>query len=144
MLKSFKELEVWQKAHSLVLNVYRVTNLFPRNEQFGVTSQLRRAASSIPANIAEGFGRRTTRELLQCIAIANGSLEEARYFLLLSRDLRYLPPSEFQKLDSDATSVAQMLAALSRSLRLRSQAAGSAKEGLRFTGHGSRGTGASS
>jgi four helix bundle protein len=144
MLKSFKELEVWQKAHSLVLDVYRVTNLFPRNEQFGVTSQLRRAASSIPANIAEGFGRRTTRELLQCIAIANGSLEEARYFLLLSRDLRYLPPTEFQKLDRDATSVAQMLAALSRSLKLRSQAVGSAKEGLRITGHGSRGTGASS
>ena len=83
-LRSFTELEVWQKAHALVLDVYRVTDRFPDRERFGIVAQLRRAAASIPANIAEGFGRRTTKELLQSVAISNGSLEESRYFLILS------------------------------------------------------------
>jgi four helix bundle protein len=80
MLKSFRELEVWQKAHSLVLEIYRVTARFPDSEKYGIVSQLRRAAMSIPANIAEGFGRRGTKEFLQCLAIGNGSLEETRFY----------------------------------------------------------------
>ena len=90
VLKGFQELEVWQRAHQLVLQTYRVTDSFPDRERYGSVSQVRRSAASIPANIAEGFGRRTTKELLQFLANANGSLEETRYFLVLSLDLGYL------------------------------------------------------
>src|SRR5712692_5755165 len=136
MVKSFRDLEVWQRAHRVVLDVYRLTNPFPRSEQFGVVSQLRRAAFSIPANIAEGFGRRSTKELLQFLAIANGSLEELRYFLLLSRDLRYLSPLDLEKLEEDLQAIAQMLEALSQSLRRR--LAGNSDSSSRDTGHGTR------
>jgi four helix bundle protein len=119
MLKNYRDLEVWNRAHAVVLQVYNLTNPFPRSEQFGIVSQLRRAAYSIPANIAEGFGRRSTRELLQFISIANGSLEELRYFLLLSRDLRYLSPVDLANLEKELKAIAQMLEALARSLRQR-------------------------
>jgi four helix bundle protein len=99
---------------------------------------LRRAAYSIPANIAEGFGRHSTKELLQFLAISNGSLEELRYFLILSRDLRYLSPVELEKLEKDLKAIAQMLEALRQSLRRR-LAAGSALSSP-VTGHGSRNT----
>ena len=133
-LRSFTELEVWQKAHALVLDVYRVTERFPDRERFGIVAQLRRAAASIPANIAEGFGRRTTKELLQSVAISNGSLEESRYFLILSRDLGYMTADDYKKLDQQCTSIAQMLAALARSLKNRARALHDA----RSTSHGTR------
>jgi four helix bundle protein len=119
VLKSFTELEVWKRAHGVVLEIYKLTNPFPRSEQFGVVSQIRRAAYSIPSNIAEGFGRRSTKELLQFLTISNGSLEELRYFLILSRDLRYLSPLDFEKLEKDLKAVAQMLEALRQSLQRR-------------------------
>ena len=134
MLKSFKELEVWQKAHDLVLLTYRVTEGFPDKEKYGIVSQVRRSAASVPANIAEGFGRRTTKELLQFLANANGSLEETRYFLILSRDLGYLKDQEFHEMDTQCSSVAQMMAALGRSLKSRLEGA----HGTRATSHGSR------
>lgn len=134
MLKSFRELEVWQKAHALTLEVYRLTERFPESERFGTVAQLRRSAASVPANIVEGFGRRTTRELLQSLTVAKGSLEETRYFVLLSRDLHYVAGEDFQRLDVECTSVAQMLNALSRSLRSRN----SISRGTRATKHGSR------
>jgi four helix bundle protein len=134
MLKSFRELEVWQKTHALVLDIYRVTDRFPDRERFGITSQLRRAATSVPANIAEGFARRTTAEFLQFLGVSNASLEEARYFLLLSRDLCYLAAPSYNPLEKQADSIAQMLAALSRSLRNRSQFG----RGTRNAGRGSR------
>src|SRR5215470_13014635 len=137
MLKSFRDLEVWQRAHRLVLNLYRVTGSFPKEERFGVVSQLRRAAFSIPANIAEGFGRRSTEELLQSLAIANGSLEETRYFVLLSCDLGYVTKQQLNDLDEQLNAVAQMISALTRSLKSRIAAGPSA----RVTGHGSRVTG---
>jgi four helix bundle protein len=129
VLKSFKELEVWQKAHALVLQTYRVTNAFPDREKYGIISQVRRSAASILANIAEGFGRRTTKELLQFLANANGSLEETRYFLILSRDLGYRKDQDFQEMEIQCSSVAQMIAVLGRSLKSR-------LEGV----HGSRAT----
>jgi four helix bundle protein len=135
MLKSFRELEVWQRSHGMVLEVYRVTSSFPKDERFGIISQLRRAASSIPANIAEGFGRRSTKELLQCLAIANGSLEEVRYFILLSHDLGYLQNEPMQSLNDQLDSVAQMIAALSRSLRNKLT---NIAVTARNTGHGTR------
>ncbi len=88
MLTSFQELDAWRKAHGLALDIYRVTRSFPQDELFGLVSQLRRAAASVPANIAEGFGRRSTKDFVRYLEIASGSLEETRYFLILSGGLR--------------------------------------------------------
>jgi four helix bundle protein len=136
MLRSFRELELWQKAHTLVLDVYRVTARFPHSGRFGIVSQLRRASASIPANIAEGFGRNGTKEFLQSLAIANGSLEEVRYFLILSSDLHYLAPDDSLRIDGICNSIGQMLGALSRSLRNR------AAVSSRSAGRGTRATSA--
>jgi four helix bundle protein len=87
--KSFEELVVWQKAHAFVLAVYRLTEGFPRHEVFGLTSQLRRAVVSVPANIAEGSRKRGDAEKARFFNTAQGSLEECRYYLILARDLRY-------------------------------------------------------
>jgi four helix bundle protein len=92
---SFQDLEIWQHSHELTLKIYQQSNLFPKSEQFGLTSQIRRSASSIPANIAEGFGRKTNKEFMQYLYISLGSLEETRYHLILSHDLHYLPQKEF-------------------------------------------------
>jgi len=140
MIKGFQDLVVWRKAHGLVLEVYRLANLFPRGEQFGMVSQLRRAAYSIPANLAEGYGRRSTKELLQCLAVANGSAEELRYFLILSRDLRYIAPQDETRLNREITSIVQMMAALARLLKGREPGAARGST-LRATGHEARGTG---
>jgi four helix bundle protein len=87
--KSFEQLIVWQKAHQFVLGVYRFTDAFPRSEIYGLTSQLRRAAVSIPANIAEGFKKRGRPDKVRFLNIAQGSLEECRYYLILAKDLNY-------------------------------------------------------
>jgi four helix bundle protein len=80
---------VWQKAHAFVLAVYRLTESFPDREKFGLSHQMRRAAVSIPANIAEGFGKRSQAEKARFLNIAEGSLEESRYYLILTHDLGY-------------------------------------------------------
>ena len=85
--KNFQDLVVWQKAHQFVLSVYRYTESFPKNEIYGLTSQLRRSAVSIPANIAEGFKKKTRPDKARYLNIAQGSLEESRYYLILSKDL---------------------------------------------------------
>jgi four helix bundle protein len=87
--RSFEDLIVWQKAHAWVLLVYRLSELFPSKENYALTSQLRRAAMSVPANVAEGFKKRGPRDKLRFFNIAQGSLEESRYFLILARDLGY-------------------------------------------------------
>jgi four helix bundle protein len=87
--RSFQELVVWQKAHELVLDVYRLSRKFPKEETYGLTSQLRRAVVSVPANIAEGFKKRGRNDKIRYLNIAQGSLEETRYYLLLSQDLEY-------------------------------------------------------
>ena len=92
--KSFEDLVVWQKAHAWVLLVYRLSEGFPAKENFALTSQLRRAAMSVPANVAEGFKKRGPRDKLKHFNIAQGSLEESRYFLILARDLGYADTSE--------------------------------------------------
>jgi four helix bundle protein len=134
VLKSFQEVEVWRKAHQLALQTYRVTDGFPDRERYGIVSQVRRSAVSIPANIAEGFGRSTTKELLQFLVQANGSLEETRYFLILSLDLGYLKKQDFDEMQKRCSSVAQMIAALGRSLK--PLLAGN--HGSRAASHGSR------
>lgn len=142
VLKNYRDLDLWKRAHAVVSEVYRLTNFFPRNEQFGVVSQLRRAAFSIPANIAEGYGRRSTKELIPFLAIANGSLEELRCFLLLSKDLRYLSVEAQETLEKDLKAVAQMMEALRKSLRLRLTLTSTAGRSRfsRDTEHGSRAT----
>jgi len=119
LIRSFKDLEVWREAHQLVMMTYRITGTFPKAERFALASQFRRAAVSVPANIAEGFGRRTTKELLQSLAIANGSLEEARYYAFLSRDLAYISEADYKALENQCGSVARLLSGLVRSLRAR-------------------------
>src|SRR5712672_4354787 len=104
-VKSFEDLTVWQEAHKLTLEVYKLTAKFPGSEKYGVVSQLRRCSSSVPANIAEGFGRRTTNELLRCLQISRGELEETRYFLILSRDLGHITAAEFESMNGRCDSV---------------------------------------
>ena len=113
----FKKLKVWQKSHGLVLAVYRSTARFPDQERFGLTGQLRRAAASIPANIAEGCGRGTDNELGRYIRISLGSATELEYHLLLARDLGRLPPPVYESLNAATVEVQSMLAALSRRVK---------------------------
>lgn len=87
--RSFRDLMVWKKAHEFVLAVYRLTESFPDREKFGLSHQMRRAAVSVPANIAEGFGKRSQAEKARFLNIAEGSLEECRYYLILTQDLGY-------------------------------------------------------
>ena len=90
MLKSYKELMVWQKSYRLCLKIYKVTKQYPQNERYGLSSQMRRAALSIPSNVAEGYGRKTTAEYIRFLYIAYGSTCELETQLLLSGDLGYL------------------------------------------------------
>src|SRR5262245_51685634 len=90
----FTDLIVWQKAHALVLSVYRKSALFPKHELYGLTSQLRRAAVSVPANIAEGFRKRSRADKARLMNIAQGSLEEVRYYIILAKDLEYSTPDQ--------------------------------------------------
>jgi four helix bundle protein len=87
--KNFQDLIVWQKAHQFVLSIYRFSDTFPKNELYGLTSQTRRAAVSIAANIAEGFKKKTKPDKANYLNIAQGSLEECRYYLILAKDLGY-------------------------------------------------------
>lgn len=89
LARSFEDVEIWRKAHAFVLEIYRFTESFPKHELYGLTSQLRRAAVSIPANFAEGFGKATKPDKLRFYSIAQGSLEECRYYLILAMDLDY-------------------------------------------------------
>jgi four helix bundle protein len=118
-VKSFEDLTVWQEAHKLTLEVYKMTVRFPGTEKYGIVSQLRRCSSAVPANIAEGFGRATTRELLRCLQIARGELEETRYFILLSRDLGYVTPKDYEDFGQHCSSVGRLINALGTSLKRR-------------------------
>ncbi len=87
--RDFQDLIVWQKAHQFVLSIYQLSNNFPKNEIYGLTSQIRRASISVPANIAEGFKKRTKKDKARYMNIAQGSVEECRYYLILAKDLTY-------------------------------------------------------
>lgn len=108
-MKNFRELKVWEKAHHLTLAVYKVTTIFPRDEQYGLTSQLRRACASVPPNIAEGCGRGSEAEFARFLQIAMGSASELEYHLLLARDLNLLRQVEYEHLDQEITDVKRML-----------------------------------
>ena len=104
--RSFKNLILWQKAHALVLEIYKITPSLPKSEQFGIINQIQRSATSLPANIAEGYGRVSTKEKIRFLYIANGSLEETRYFLILSQHLNYSPT---EKIQENLTEVSKIL-----------------------------------
>ena len=111
-MKDFKDLRVWTKAHSLTLGIYKATRGFPREELFGLTSQMRRSASSIGANIAEGSGRRSDGELTRFLHIARGSAAELEYHLLLARDLELLSDIAHGLLAKQTDEVQRMLTSL--------------------------------
>ena len=113
--KTFFELEVWQKAHQLVLEIYKITQDFPQSELFGITSQVRRASSSIPANIAEGYQRIGRADKIRFYNIAQASLEEVKYYLFLSRDLGYI--NNYTKLKNMTEEVSKMLDAYIRKIQ---------------------------
>jgi four helix bundle protein len=113
----FKKLKVWQKAHQVTLSTYRATATFPKEEMYGLTSQLRRAAASIAANIAEGCGRRSDGEMCRFIQIARGSASEVEYHVLLAHDLHLLTEKDFQFLTREADELQRMLTALSQSIK---------------------------
>lgn len=106
--RNFRDLVVWRRAHELVLDVYRATESFPRREIFGLTSQLRRATVSVAANIAEGFTRRGLADKARLLNIAQGSIEEARYYLILAGELRY---ADTARLQTSLEKVARLLGA---------------------------------
>src|SRR6059036_2642729 len=108
-MKDFRELKVWQKAHSLTLDVYRGTASFPKEEQYALTSQIRRASASISANVAEGCGRNGDAEFGRFLYIAFGSASELESHLLLARDLKLMPASGFERLSNRVTEVKRML-----------------------------------
>jgi four helix bundle protein len=117
MLRNYKDLKVWQKAYQLCLQIYKLTKAFPKEEMYGLTSQLRRAAVSIPSNVAEGYGRRTKGEYVQALYIAYGSICELETQILLSGDLDYLEPGELKKIENFIGEVERMLMALIKSLQ---------------------------
>lgn len=116
-MKDFRDLAVWQKAHSMTLDVYSATRTFPKEELFSLTNQIRRAASSIPANIVEGYGRRSDVEMKRFFQIARGSATELEYHLLLSRDLGYLAATKYDFLLQEIAEVEKMLTAFTAKLK---------------------------
>ena len=118
-LKSYQDLEVWKKSMELAEMVYRVSAQFPAEERFGITSQVRRAAVSVAANIAEGAERHGTREFLNFLGIASGSLAETETFLMLAQRLGMVPEEQTRPILAQASEVGRMLNGLKRSLRSR-------------------------
>jgi four helix bundle protein len=112
VMQDYRQLKVWQKSHSLVLRIYSATATFPEPERYGLTSQMRRAAASVPANIAEGCGRAGQAELRQFLYISVGSTCELEYFLLLARDLRFLTEKQQAALDASVREIKRMLTGL--------------------------------
>ncbi len=116
MLKSYKNLKVWNKAYELTLKIYQITRYFPKEETYGLTSQMRRASTSIIANIAEGSGKNHIGEFIQFISIAIGSCNELEVYLELSIDLNYLKKKEYEKLNIIHVEISKMLFGLRKSL----------------------------
>ena len=116
-MKNFRDLKVWAKSHQLTLDVYRATRSFPKDELYGLTSQIRRSCSSIPANIAEGCGRGSDPELARFLQIATGSASELEYHLLLASELDLLPVDIHEALDAEVTDAKRMLTAFILKLR---------------------------
>lgn len=120
-MKDFRNLQVWVKSHQLTLAVYAATRTFPQSELFGLTSQIRRSASSIPANVAEGCGRGSNADFARFLQVAMGSASELEYHLLLSHDLGLMVDDAFESLSLQTVEVKRMLAALINKIRAESR-----------------------
>lgn len=118
-MKNYKELEVWQKSKGVAVDIYKTTEVFPRTEQFGLTGQIRRAAVSIAANIAEGLGRGSTREYVQFLFIARGSVMELETHLIIAEELGYLKAEQLKRFQENIEGIGQMLNRLIQALRSR-------------------------
>lgn len=116
-MQDYKKLQVWNRSHQLVLDLYIIVNQFPKEEKFGLISQIKRASSSIPANIAEGCGRNSNKDLAQFLNIALGSLNEVSYFVLLAKDLNYINIENFSKLTDECNEIKAMLISLIKRIR---------------------------
>jgi four helix bundle protein len=117
-MQDFKKLKIWQKAHSLVLAVYSASSSFPNSELYGLTSQIRRSASSVPANIAEGCGRNGSGEFGRFLQIALGSTAELEYHLLLARDLNFLQEKDHNELHDRVDELRKMLISLVQKVKV--------------------------
>lgn len=115
-MRDFTKLEVWKRSHALTLKIYQLTKSYPKEELFGLSSQMRRSSSSIPTNIAEGCGRNSNAQLKQFLTIASGSSSELQYQLMLSKDLGYIPELTFIQLDEEVVQLRKMLFAYSSQL----------------------------
>ncbi len=119
-MQDYRNLKVWERAHRLTLEVYKATALFPKDELYGLTSQIRRSCASIPANIAEGCGRDGDAEFARFLRIAMGSASELDYHLLLARDLNFLSGTAYEQLESELIEVRRMLNSFIQKLRANS------------------------
>ncbi|MBI9072224.1 MAG: four helix bundle protein [Melioribacteraceae bacterium] len=115
-MRDFKKYSVWEKSHEIVLEIYRITKNFPKDEFYGLVSQMRRSSSSIPTNIAEGCGRYTDPDFARFIVIASGSACELEYQIILSHSLKYINTEQFKKLNEHVNEVKKMLAGLHNKL----------------------------
>ena len=113
----WKDLNVWKKSHELVLKVYKMISLFPDSEKYALSNQVKRAACSVPANIVEGHARKSSKEFIQFLYHARGSLEELRYYFLLSKDLCYLSHESYNELEAESLAVNKMLNGLIGSVK---------------------------
>ena len=117
MSHTFKNIKVWQKAHEMVLAVYKITKKFPESEKYGLVSQLRRSATSVATNIVEGYKRKSDKDFLHFLNIADSSLEETKYHLLLAYDLKYISENEYEKLSMCTDEVGKMLCGFQKKLK---------------------------
>ncbi len=115
-MRDFREIKVWQKAHQFALEIYLCTQGFPAEERFGLKSQLRKSASSVPTNIAEGCGRSSEKDFARFLSIAAGSISEAEYQVLLAQDLGYITTEVHHQLDAQANEIKRMLNSFIRTL----------------------------
>lgn len=120
-MKDFRTLVFWQKAHRFELDLYSITRSFPEDERFGLTSQIRRAATSIPSNIAEGCGRNGDAELKRFLLIAMSSAAEVEYQLQLAADLKYIASTDYSRLDAQLTETKKILNAFIKKLKAKRQ-----------------------
>ena len=116
MYQDTSKLIVWQRAHELVLKIYEITKDFPKDEQFGLTSQVRRAAVSIPSNIVEGKARGSNKDYNRFLMMARGSLEEVKYKMLLAKDLKYLDENRYREIYKNMDEVGRLLGGLIKKL----------------------------
>ena len=118
-MKSFRDLIVWQKAHQLILASYKATKTYPKDELYGLTSQIRRAIVSVAANIVEGYKRNTDKQTLQFLNISDASFEEFKYLMLLSRDLDFITNCKYEEIFTNSEEVGRLLSGFQKSFKKR-------------------------